>query len=106
MVMNLKSIGSNFIFKEIENPFLNKKTDSGLDISGGTVFSQDSGELELSNKIIGTGIVLETGPDCRQIKVGDLVYYDRRGPRPIVNDEIYWCTNELNVFSYIEKGLF
>lgn len=107
MIMNLKSIGSNFLFLEVENPFLTKTTESGLDISGGVSFSADSGEVELSNKIVGTGIVSNVGPECSFIKEGDLVFYDRRGPRPIIgNDNIYWTTNELNVLCYVESGKY
>lgn len=104
MIMKLKTTGSNFLFEEIENPFLKKVTDSGLEVGSGAIFSEDSGEVEFADKIIGTGIVVEVGPDCKQLNIGDLVYYDRRGPRPIINDKIYWCTNEFNVFSYIEKN--
>lgn len=106
MIMSneLKALGSNILFKEIDNPFIRKTTDGGLEISGGLHFSGDSGEIELSDKIIGCGIVLTAGPECKELAAGDLVYYDRRGPRPIVyKDSILWCTNELNAFSYIKE---
>lgn len=105
MIMNLNCTDNNFLFVEVDNPFLVKTTESGLDVSGGVAFSADSGEIELSNKIVGTGIVSQIGPECKYINVGDLVFYDRRGPRPIIGkDNVYWILNELSVLTYVHNG--
>jgi hypothetical protein len=99
--MILNATNSNFLFREIDNPFLSKTTEYGLVLDGAAQFSGDSGEIELANKIIGTGLVTSVGVECKTLAVGDVVFYDRRGPRPLITDnEILWVTNELNVFAY------
>lgn len=102
--MILNATNSNFLFREIDNPYLSKTTESGLVLDGAAQFSGDSGEIELANKVIGVGIVTSVGIECKTLQVGDIVFYDRRGPRPLLTDkEVLWVTNELNVFAYAKS---
>ena len=69
------------------NPFMGeRKTESGLiliDQGVGEHFSQESGEWDKDDLGIVTGMVLETGPACKYVKKGDVVYYTVQSAIPI-----------------------
>lgn len=60
------------------NPFQKIRTESGL-IIGGVVpeyKSEESGQTESERQYVKVGMVTETGPDCRFLCEGDIVFYN------------------------------
>lgn len=95
--MELQLTNDTIAIKEVENPFKKRITDSGLFLIDGVADSQETGEVEMLDKMIGFGVVTLAGPDCKKVQVGDGVYYDRRVPMPIPFNETVWIFNEGNV---------
>lgn len=96
---------SNYVFiKEIDdNPYIQKKTDSGLILPHtGLQMSQETGQLEKLDQIIKFGVVVAAGPGCVSLRVGDDVFYDGRGARvlPILEGG-YRHINEQNIMSFV-----
>lgn len=60
------------------NPFQSVKTESGLIIGGfAPVYkSAETGQAEEEQPFVRTGLVVETGPDCRFVREGDIVMYN------------------------------
>lgn len=101
----LKLLKDYVLLKEVEeNPFRVRKTSSGIITSIETpwIQSQDSGDMEKLEQIIGFGVVTHVGPDCKAVKVGDGVYYDRRSIRGIpYGENPGWHINENNLVGYV-----
>lgn len=103
--MKLQLIKDLIAIKEVENPFVNMRTDSGIILlpgSSGLANSQETGELEVMTKIIGFGLVTITGPECKTVKVGDGIYYDRRSPQPVPFKDGCWVINEASIRGWVE----
>lgn len=66
-----------------ENPYANLKTESGFMLVDGEFESQDSGEKEKLDLFVGCGSVIEVGPTCKYLKVGDDIFFDTRSMRPV-----------------------
>jgi len=95
----------NYVFVQLldENPYIKKKTDSGL-ILPHTPFqmSEETGSLERLEEIIQFAVVVAAGPDCKSLQVGDEIYFDKRGSRVLpILDGGYRHINEQNILSFI-----
>jgi len=101
--MKLKVTHDYLLIRECENPFIKKTTDSGLFIPEGFAQTQETGDIEKLDKIVGFAVVAAVGDECRWIKEGDGVYYDRRSIRPVPGEEVLFQFNERNIISYVEK---
>jgi hypothetical protein len=99
--MELKLIKDMIAIKEVENPFLKRRTESGIILLNGISPSQETGDMEILDKIIGFGIIEIVGPDCKLVKVGDGVYYDRRNPQPVPFNDPVWVFSESNIRGYV-----
>ncbi len=104
--MKLKLTKDYVAFREEENIFRIKKSESGIITSLEDVAfeSQDSGNMEKLDRIIGLGIVTHVGPEVKYVNVGDAVYYDRRSIRALpFGEEPVWHINEGNLLGYVEN---
>jgi len=104
--MKLKLTKDYVAFREEENIFRIKKTESGIitNLEDVAFESQDSGNMEKLDRIIGLGIVTHIGPDVKYVNVGDAVYYDRRSIRALpFGEEPVWHINEANLLGYVEN---
>lgn len=99
--VNVKPLYDYILFKEAENPFLRKRTKSGLFLPEGFAQTEETGDVEKLDRIIGFGIVDGVGEECKYVKPGDGIFYDRRSIRPIPMTEPIWQFSERNVVAYI-----
>ena len=99
------SVGYDYVLlRAAENPYIRKTTASGIFIPDkGMAFSQETGDIETLDKMIGFGIVTNAGPECKYLSEGDGVFYDTRSVRPIPNIDVRRHTNERNILSYVKK---
>lgn len=85
----IKPLGNYVIVKPFkENPFQKVKvSESGIiyDLGGyqPEYKNSDTGDLEEAEQMIITGVVIETGPDCKYLKVGDTIMWDKPTALPI-----------------------
>lgn len=100
--MNVKALYDYVLFKESENPFLRKVTKSGIFISDGFADSNETGNLEKLDQVIGFGVVEVAGTQCQFVKPGDGIFYDRRSIRPVPMSETLWQFSERNIVAYVE----
>lgn len=89
-----------------ENPYRKiETTDSGLIIgieSTKRYKSNETGEYEDNEQLICCGKVLAIGPDCKNVKVGDDVYFPKHISNPIpFRKKGYYLISEQNVFCRI-----
>jgi len=84
MKKEIMPLGVNLMIQPyLENPYLQLKTESGLELSTGEFMNPDSGELEKLKSDICCGLVIEVGSQCKEVKVGDEVFYNINVTRPI-----------------------
>lgn len=100
--MNVKALYDYVLFKESQNPFLRKKTKSGIFIPEGVALTNETGGLEALDQVIGFGVVEVVGADCKFLKPGDGMFYDRRSIRPVPMSETLWQFSERNVVAYVD----
>jgi co-chaperonin GroES (HSP10) len=87
--VEIKPMLTRVLIKPFEiNPFQQiKVADSGLIIDTGgfapEVFSNDTGQWEEQQQAIGVGTVYDAGPECKYVKEGDAVYYQRAAMVPV-----------------------
>lgn len=86
--LSLKPYGEYVLIQPYStNPFMGEhRTESGIilvDQGVGEHFSQETGEWDKDDLGIVTGMVLETGPTCKYVKKGDIVYYTIQSTIPI-----------------------
>lgn len=100
--MELKLMNDYVLIRDEENPFQKLKTESGLILPSGLIESNETGEVEQMNRIIGFGVIIEVGDKTKYLKKGDGVYYDRRSVRPIpFNGTNSWHINEGNIMAFV-----
>lgn len=87
----------------LTNPFRRKVSANGLLIPDTpTEFNTDKGEYQLQNLRIKVGLVKVIGPDCKEAKVGDLVYFDDACTTPIhFMGEDYYRTHETQLIAIV-----
>lgn len=89
-----------------ENPYRKiETTDSGLIIgieSTKRYKSNETGEYEDNERLICCGKVIATGPECRNVKVGDDVYFPKSIAMPIpFRKQGYYEISEQNIYCTI-----
>ena len=68
---------ANVILRPYENnPYVEMTSKEGLILTDDQFNSQDSGEVEKLDLMIGCAEVVEVGPDCKYLKPGDDVFYN------------------------------
>ena len=90
-----------------DNPYIHQTTEDGLILNTeGTFDNTDSGEKEMLERMIACGQVIEVGPDCKYVRVGDDVYFNRASARPVpfMNQGFFLC-NEQNLLSIMSDDL-
>lgn len=100
--MKVKAMYDQVLFRESINPFVKKKTESGLFIPAGVSFTDETGDMERMDKIIGFGIVVEAGSECKYVKTGDAIFYDRRSIRAVPAGEVLWNMSERGMVGYVD----
>lgn len=89
-----------------ENPYVKTKTDSGLIITDGQFDNPDSGQRDMKDLYIECGHVIEVGPECKYVKVGDDVFYDCRSMRPVpFMREGFLIGSEINLVAIMNDDL-
>lgn len=100
--MTVHALYAQVIFREEENPFIKRKAESGLYIPEGMSFTNETGDMEKMDKIIGFGVVEQAGEDCKYVKKGDGIFYDRRSVRAVPCGEVLWNMPEVGMVGYIK----
>jgi len=102
-ILNVKAGYDQVLFKIVPNPTMKLKTESGIIVNSGMYQSQETGEFEKANEMIGFGVVTATGPDCKYVKTGDGMFYYKGSIRPIPIGEEVWQVSERNVMAWVDK---
>jgi len=100
--MKVNAMYDQVIFRESLNPFVKRKTNSGLYIPAGVSFTDETGDMETMDKIVGFGIVAEVGSETRYVKPGDAIFYDRRSVRAVPAGEVLWNMSERGMVAYVK----
>jgi co-chaperonin GroES (HSP10) len=89
-----------------ENPYIEKKTKSGLLINDDQFKSQDSGEEEKLNELIRCAEVVEVGPECKYVKPGDDIFYNVVTVKPVpFQRQGFLLLNEVSVLAVMNDDL-
>lgn len=85
-----------------ENPYKNKVTEGGLELSNEYV-NPDSGQIDKRDFYIECAKVLEVGDDCKFVSAGNDVLVDIRTMSPIpFFGKIYWILDEAAIKAVIK----
>lgn len=107
MEKEIMPLGLNiFVQPYAVNPYLQVVSAGGLQLTNGEFQNPDSGEVEQLTSHIKCGLVLEVGKDCKQVKVGDDVFYNTHTTTPIpFMGRGFILTHEPGVMCIINEGL-
>lgn len=99
----------NYVFVEgMENPHVVKVTESGLFLPRGLNATEAEGSgnrLDSMEQIIRYGVVQAVGPECKEVKEGDGIYFDIRMVTPIPVGKLGVIRlNEQNILGYVRKS--
>ncbi len=85
------------------NPHKTRVSQSGLILATGNSYdSQETGEQEQLDLRVQYAIVMEVGPECKSVEVGDEVYYDKLSAYPLpILDLGFHRINENNIIAYV-----
>lgn len=89
-----------------ENPYDTMKSEEGLILNNGEFDNSDSGEHENLDLKIACAEVIEVGPECKYVKVGDDVYVNTFSIRPVpfMRQGFFLC-NEQNILTVMNNNL-
>jgi co-chaperonin GroES (HSP10) len=107
MEKEIMPLGLNvFVQPYLENPYKQVISKGGLQLTNGEFQNQDSGEVEKLTADICCGLVLEVGKDCKEVKVGDEVFFSlgRALPIPFMGKG-FMLTHEPGLLCIINEGL-
>lgn len=84
----VKPVVNNVIIKPFDfNPFqkIKKKGNLIIDMGGAapTYRNNDTGEWEEEESVVKVGVVMELGPECKWLQIGDCVFYPRNSVMPV-----------------------
>jgi len=102
-ILNAQTGFSQILFKIVPNPTIKLKTDTGIIINSGMHQSQETGQFEKADEMIGFGQVTAAGDLCKYIEVGDYLFYYRGSIRPVPLGEEIWNVTEQNVIAFVKK---
>lgn len=93
-----------------ENPFQQVKREGRLitDLGGAKPIykSNETGEWEEEESYIGIALIIEVGPECKYLKVGDVVMYRKESAFPIpFYAQNFQILDEQRVSAVINEGL-
>lgn len=93
-----------------ENPFQKIKYDNGLIVDTGGLAPQyksnEDGEWHEEEQFIKTGVVIEVGPTCKYVNVGDIVMWRKPSETPIPFYKNGWVqVNEHSIMTIFNEGL-
>src|ERR1035437_8395099 len=103
--VNVYANHTNVVIKLIDNEFRKTIPTSGIILpSGGTYNSNETGQVENDlDQIIMLARVINVGPQCDWVPIGDKVYVDVRSIRPVPFKGLgYGVTNEQNILLKVE----
>lgn len=109
--VEIKPLFSRILVKPFDhNPFQRIQVENGIvtDFGGLTPehFNTDTGEMEDDQQDIMTGVVIDTGSECKYLKEGDVVFY-RYGaaiPVPFFKQGLK-CIPENQIIAVVNEGL-
>jgi hypothetical protein len=101
--MKVIAVHEYLLFKEAVNPFLKLKTDSGIILMPGLADSKETGNIEELDQLVGFGLVEAVGDQCKYVRVGDGIFYDRRSIRAVPLKETLWQYQERNVIAVVPQ---
>lgn len=101
--MKVIAVHEYLLFKEAINPFLKLKTDSGIILMPGLADSKETGQIEELDQLIGFGLVEAVGDQCKYVKVGDGIFYDRRSVRAVPLKDVLWQYQERNIIALVPQ---
>lgn len=110
--IEIKANGCRVLIKPFEvNPFQRfEYSNSGLIVDTGgytpQVKSQDTGEWEEMEQAIAVGTVIDAGPDCKYLRAGDAIFYQRAAavPVPFFKQGLH-TVSETQVIAVVNEGL-
>ena len=71
----------------------------------GTFKNPDTGEMDKSGEFVGCAKVIEVGPECKYLQIGDDIYYDTRTTYPVPFMSLgYKLTSEPQVICVLNEG--
>lgn len=107
MKKEIMPIYSNIILRPYKNnPYVIEKTESGLIYNDEDFDNEDSGEHEKQELVIMCAEVVEVGPECKYVQVGDDVYFNVFSARPVpFQRQGFMLCNEMNIISVMNDNL-
>lgn len=110
--VEIKPMMTRVLIKPFEiNPFQQiKVSKSGLVIDTGGIapedFSNDTGKWEEQQQAIAVGTVYDVGPDCKYLKEGDAVYFQKAAmvPVPFFKQGLV-TVSESQIIAVVNEGL-
>jgi co-chaperonin GroES (HSP10) len=107
MKKEIKPLGINIILQPYkENPYTQKESEGGMLLSDGRFSNSDSGEQDILDTIIGCAKVIEIGPKCQDVQIGDDVFYDTRTVRPLPFKRMgFVAVSEAGIISLMNDNL-
>lgn len=79
-------LGNYLFIMKGENPYKNIYSSTGLLTQTTTIFGEGDGASGSNNDLvefIKFGYVVEVGPECKSVRIGDEIYYDQRSVLPM-----------------------
>lgn len=101
MEMKPRAVYNQILFIDVPNPFVKRKTESGLFIPQGLSQTNETGEVEQMDRLIGFGIVKAVGEKCEYVKEGDGIWYQRASVRPLPFSEVLFNCPENGLVGYV-----
>ena len=107
MEKELKPLFNNVIVDVYdENPYKVKASDDQMNLNCGTFENPDEGIVDKKDFFIQCAKVIETGSECKYVKVDDDVMVDFRTLTPIpMGSNLYFMLNEQSIKAVIAEGL-
>lgn len=98
---------ANVILRPYENnPYVEMTSKEGLILTDNQFNSQDSGEVEKLDLMIGCAEVVEVGPDCKFLKPGDDVFFNTLTVKPVpFQRQGFLLCNELGILAVMNNDL-
>lgn len=109
--VEIKPMGQRVLIKPFEiNPFQQIKVQNGIIVDTGGIapedFSHETGKWEIAQSAIAVGTVFDVGPECKYLKEGDAVYYQRAAavPVPFFGQGLF-TVSESQIMTVVNEGL-
>lgn len=105
--LEIVPMGNKIIIQEYpKNPYRKIMEGSIFVDYNGEFLNPDSGEKDTLQKFVGCAKIIEVGPECKWLKIGDDVYYDTRTIYPIPFMSLgHKMTTEPQILCVINEGL-